>query len=119
VLLPPVAAVLASTGTAIEMDAGETLGAQASPSAANGMALTSRSVVWTSSNPAVAPINGSGAPISLQALTYGAATVTATAEGQSNAPLAITVTASYCCQLGQGALTLAIRLFRTLLCGMA
>jgi len=108
-VLPPVASVAVSAGASIQMYPGETLATQATLTAANGAALTSLPVFWTSSNTAVVQIQGSGASVKLLALTYGTATVTATAEGQSNPPLSVSVTASFCCQIGQGAPTLAIK----------
>jgi uncharacterized protein (TIGR03437 family) len=108
-LLPAVASVAISAGTSIQMYPDESLTAQASLAAANGASLSSRLVTWTSSNPAVVQINGSGPSVSLLALTYGTATVTATAEGQSSPPLVITVTTSFCCQVGQGAPTAVVQ----------
>ena len=56
---------------------------------AAGTALAGRTVVWTSSNPAVATVSGTGL---VTAVAPGSATITATAEGVAGAA-AITVTA--------------------------
>jgi len=109
VLLPAVASVAISAGTSIQMYPDETLTVQASLAAADGTALSNRPVVWVSSNPAVVQINGSGPSVTLVALTYGTASVTATAEGQTAPALAVSVTTSFCCQIGQGAPTTAIQ----------
>jgi len=109
VLLPAVASVVVSAGTSIQMYPDESLTVQSSLAAANGTALSNRPVVWTSSNPAVVQINGSGRSVTLLALTYGTASVTATAEGQTSPALVVSVTTSFCCQIGQGAPTPAIQ----------
>ena len=108
VLLPPVASVAISAGTSIQMYPDETLTLQSSLAAADGTALSNRPVVWVSSNPAVVQINGSGPSVTLLALTYGTASVTATAEGQTSPALVVSITTSFCCQIGQGAPTVAI-----------
>jgi uncharacterized protein (TIGR03437 family) len=109
VLLPPVASVAISAGTSIQMYPDESLTVQSSLAGSNGAALSNRPVVWTSSNPAVVQINGSGPSVTLLALTYGTASVTATAEGQTSPALVVSVTTSFCCQIGQGAPTPAIQ----------
>jgi uncharacterized protein (TIGR03437 family) len=109
VLLPAVASVAISAGTSIQMYPDEPLTVQSSLAAADGAALSNRPVVWVSSNPAVVQINGSGPSVTLLALTYGTASVTATAEGQTSPALVVSVTTSFCCQVGQGAPTPAIQ----------
>src|ERR1700678_1665108 len=109
VLLPPVASVAISAGTSIQMYPDESLTVQSSLAAANGTALSNRPVVWVSSNAAVVQIDGSGPSVTLVALTYGTASVTATAEGQTSPALVVSVTTSFCCQIGQGAPTPAVR----------
>jgi uncharacterized protein (TIGR03437 family) len=108
-LLPAVASVAVSAGSSIQMYPDESLTVQASLAGAGGVSLSNRLVTWTSSNPAVVQISGSGPSVTLVALTYGTATVTATAEGQTSPPLIISVTTSFCCQIGQGAPTPAVQ----------
>jgi uncharacterized protein (TIGR03437 family) len=108
-LLLGVASVAVSAGTSIEMYPDESLTVQASLAGAGGVSLSNRLVTWTSSNPTVVQISGSGPSVTLVALTYGTATVTATAEGQASSPLIISVTTSFCCQIGQGAPTPAVQ----------
>ncbi|HYR97599.1 MAG TPA: Ig-like domain-containing protein, partial [Gemmatimonadales bacterium] len=75
----PVASVTVSPATA-SLTVGGTQQLIATPKDANGNALTGRAVTWTSSNSGVASVSGSGL---VGASTAGAATVTATSEGQS------------------------------------
>src|SRR6266581_1540670 len=62
----------------------------ATPKDANGTALTGRTVTWSSSNTAVANVDGSGI---VTAAAAGSATITATSEGQSGTS-SITVTSA-------------------------
>jgi uncharacterized protein (TIGR03437 family) len=108
-LLPAVASIAISAGTSIQMYPDESLSVQSSLAGAGGVSLSNRLVTWTSSNPAVVQISGNGPSVTLVALTYGTATITATAEGQASPPLVISVTTSFCCQIGQGAPTTAVQ----------
>ena len=85
----PVASVTVSPTTA-SVTAGQTVQLAATPQDASGNPLTGRVVIWTSSNGAVATVSGSGLVTTLAA---GAATITATSEGQSGSA-AVTVTAA-------------------------
>src|ERR1044071_2526162 len=85
----PVASVTVTPATA-SVGVGQAVGLVATPKDANGNALSGRVVTWASSAPAVATVNGSGLVTGLAA---GAATITATSEGQSGSA-AITVTAA-------------------------
>src|SRR5207249_1290283 len=75
----PVASVTVSPGTA-SVQAGQTVQLRATPRDGNGNPLSGRPVSWASSNTAVATVSGSGV---VTGVTAGAATITATSEGQS------------------------------------
>src|SRR5438094_8399379 len=67
---------------------GQTLQLTATPKDSAGGTLTGRMVTWTSGNPSVATISGSGL---VAGVTAGSATITATSEGKSSTA-ALTVT---------------------------
>jgi uncharacterized protein YjdB len=100
----PVAAVRV-TPSAVTLQVGQGTTLAAAPLAADGTALAGRSVAWSSSNPAVATVDGGGA---VRALAPGSATITATSEGRTGSAT-ITVTAipvaSVVVALGSGSLT--------------
>src|SRR5213594_1426698 len=75
----PVAAVTVSPA-APTVPVGQTAQLTATPQDASGNPLTGRVITWQSSNGAVASVNGSGL---VTAVAAGAATITATSEGQS------------------------------------
>ena len=75
----PVASVTV-TLNAPTLLAGQSTQANATLKDANGTVLTGRSVVWTSSDPTIASVDGTGKVGTLKA---GTATITATAEGKS------------------------------------
>src|SRR5207253_2619736 len=83
----PVASVDVSPAAA-SLQVSQTLQLTATPKDANGGPLSGRAVTWASSNTAAATVGGSGL---VTAVGAGAATITATSEGQSGAP-SITVT---------------------------
>src|SRR5690242_9553104 len=93
----PVASVTVSPSSA-SLFVGQTMQLGATMTDSVGNVLSGRTVTWTSSNPAVATVNGSGLA---GAVTVGSATITATSEGRtgtavisvSNVPVA-TVTVS-------------------------
>src|SRR3989442_1938844 len=82
----PVASVTVSPPQANVNDGG-TVQLTATPKDASGNPLTGRTVTWASGNPAVAAVSGSGL---VTGVVAGAATITATSEGQSGSA-AITV----------------------------
>ena len=84
----PVASVSVSPATG-SIQVGQTLQLTASPKNANGNPLSGRTVTWTSSDSAVATVNGSGL---VTGRAVGSVTITATSEGKSGSA-AITVTA--------------------------
>src|SRR5207302_1869065 len=75
----PVAAV-AVTPPAVTIPQGQTVQLTATPQDASGNALGGRVITWASGNRAVATVSGSGL---VRAVAPGAATITATSEGQS------------------------------------
>ena len=82
----PVASV-SVTLNASSLAAGQSTQANATLRDAGGATLTGRSIVWTSSEPSVASVDGAGRVTAFKA---GAATIAATSEGKSgNAPVAI------------------------------
>ncbi|PYO44340.1 MAG: hypothetical protein DMD29_00665, partial [Gemmatimonadetes bacterium] len=84
----PVASVTVSPAAA-SVPVGQTAQLTATPKDASGNPLAGRVVTWGSSNTAVATVNGSGL---VSGVAAGAATITATSEGQSGTA-GITVTA--------------------------
>src|SRR5205809_2430134 len=88
ITVPPVpVATVAVTPASASVDEGKTVQLTATPKDAAGNPLSGRVVTWTSSNTAAATVNSSGL---VTAKLAGAATITATSEGQSG-PSAITV----------------------------
>ena len=85
----PVASVTVSPATA-SVAVGRTVQLTATPREASGNPLTGRVITWASSNTALATVSGSGL---VTGVAIGAATITATSEGQSGTA-AITVTAA-------------------------
>ncbi len=106
---PAVATVTLSSGTSLQTYPGSTTAVQATLTGTGGAAVSGRPVVWTSSNTKVIQVQGTGTSVVLYAAGQGAAVVTAAAEGQISAPLNVTVTSSYCCEVGQGAPTVGIQ----------
>lgn len=88
-LIKPVATVTVSP-TTLSLTTGSTGELVAVTKDADGLVLTGRPVVWTSSNPLVASVSSTG---SVLALAAGSATITATSEGKS-ATAAVTVTSA-------------------------
>jgi len=84
----PVASVSVSPVTGF-IQVSQTLQLTASPKDANGNPLSGRTVTWTSSDSAVATVNGSGL---VTGRAVGSVTITATSEGKSGSA-AINVTA--------------------------
>jgi uncharacterized protein YjdB len=82
----PVASVVVSPATASVL-VGQTTQLTATLRDAENNQLTGRTITWSSSNPAVATVNGSGL---VSGVGQGGATITATSEGQSGSA-AITV----------------------------
>src|SRR5205823_1814711 len=72
-----VVAVTPPSGTVVQ---GQTVQVAATPEDASGNALGGRVITWASGNRAVATVSGSGL---VTAVAPGAATITATSEGQS------------------------------------
>src|SRR5204863_449932 len=83
----PVASVAISPATT-SLTVGQTVQLTATPKDSAGGTLTGRMVTWTSGNPSVATISGSGL---VAGVTAGSATITATSEGKTSSA-AVTVT---------------------------
>ncbi|WP_025411054.1 leishmanolysin-related zinc metalloendopeptidase [Gemmatirosa kalamazoonensis] len=77
---PPAVARVVVSGVADTITVGDTRSLVAALSDANGSPITGRGVSWTSSDNAVATVDGAGA---LTALAPGRTTVTATSEGRT------------------------------------
>ena len=77
----PVATVEVAPGS-VNLTAGETLQLTATPKATDGAALTGRTVMWSTSDEAVAEVSESGM---VTAAAPGDATITATSEGKTGA----------------------------------
>jgi uncharacterized protein (TIGR03437 family) len=101
----PVASVAiagASTGVPVALNLGDMLTLTATPTAANGSALTDRPVSWSTSNSKVVSIEAAGSKAVLHATGGGLAAVTATSEGVLSPKINLIVIAP-CCQVGDGA----------------
>ncbi len=72
----PVASVVVTVPAEVEI--GRTRTAQATPQSATGLALTGRTVTWSSSNDAIATVSPAGV---INGVGSGTATITATSEG--------------------------------------
>src|SRR5205807_2025040 len=79
VAVVPVSSVTVSPASAT-VQVGQTVQLTATPKDASGNPLTGRAVTWSSSNTAVASVDGNGL---VTGGTSGSATITATSEGQS------------------------------------
>jgi uncharacterized protein (TIGR03437 family) len=73
-----------------------------------GNPVLDRPVIWSTSNRSVVQVQANGATATLRAVGPGFANIVALVDGVSGGTLRITVT-SACCQVGEGAPTLAIR----------
>jgi alpha-tubulin suppressor-like RCC1 family protein len=85
----PVATVIVSPAE-LTLTSGQTQQLTATTQDANGNVLTGRSIAWSTSDAAIATVSGSGL---VTAFAAGAATITATAEGQTDTA-AVTVGAA-------------------------
>ncbi len=74
-----------------------------------GQAVTGRTLSWTSTNGAVAQVQGTGDTVTIKAVGGGAANIYVTGEGLTSQPLSVRVTA-VCCGVGEGAPTAASQL---------
>ena len=108
VLAPSVATVAITPSGSIQLNVGASITAQATLYAADTSVLTDRAVAWNTSNGRVVAITSNGASATLKAVGAGVANITATSGGKTSPALTITVTAP-CCQIGQGAPTIAIQ----------
>src|SRR5258708_2558285 len=86
---PAPVAIVVMSSAAVSVVAGQTVQLTATPEDAGGNPLSGRVVTWASTNPGAASINSSGL---VSGVAAGAATVSATSEGQSGT-VAVAVTA--------------------------
>jgi uncharacterized protein YjdB len=89
---------------ASSLTAGQTTQANATTKDASGNVLTGRTIVWKTSDPAIASVDGAGV---VSALKAGSVTVTATSEGKSGTA-ALTVTAPANAPAPVASMTLAV-----------
>jgi len=108
VLRPAIDSLVLAPMGSIHLNLGETRAVQVTPYTTNGIALTDRTVGWSTSNGRVVQIQASGYNATLKAVGAGTAVVTVSAEGKTSSPLTVSVTAP-CCQVGEGAPTAAIQ----------
>jgi Big-like domain-containing protein len=80
VSVPALVASVSVSPATMSVTAGQTVQLTATPQDANGNPLTGRTILWLSSNPAIATVTGSGLVTGMGA---GMATITATSEGQT------------------------------------
>ena len=79
-VVPPPVATVTVTLAASTVQAGQTTQATADTRDGAGNVLSGRTVAWSSSDPTIASVSGTGV---VTGLTVGAATITATSEGKS------------------------------------
>ncbi len=94
-------AISAPTAT-LNMQPGDTVSIKAVTLDTRGLPVTGRALSWTSTNGAVASIQGMGDTAIVKAVGGGAANVYVTGEGLTSVPLSIRV-AGVCCAVGEGA----------------
>ncbi len=92
----------------IKLNLGDSVTLTASAFDPNGLALTDRTIAWTTSNSRVVSIQANGLSVTVKAIAGGSATVTASSEAKSSTPITIFVTAP-CCGIGEGAPTPALQ----------
>ena len=98
--------VVSSAGSTIRLKLGETADLQANVFGPNGIALTDRQVLWTTSNGRVVTVSNSN-PATVKAVGGGTAVISATSEGKTSAGITFVVSAP-CCQVGEGAPTASV-----------
>ncbi len=107
-LRTPVGSVVVSApANPVRLNLGDTITLQAGIFDPNGVALTDRSVAWTTSNGRVVSVAPAGASVTVKAVGAGMATVSATSEGKTSVAVSFVVTAP-CCQIGEGAPSQAV-----------
>lgn len=109
VLRRPVSAVAVAPRT-LRLNLGDTATLTAIVTATDGAEVTDRVVAWTTSNGRVVTVQavGTGLSATVKAVGGGTAVITATSEGKTSLPVAVSVTAP-CCQVGEGAPNAAIQ----------
>jgi uncharacterized protein (TIGR03437 family) len=108
VLRPAVARVALTPAGPLQLNVGNAVKAQATVYAADGSVLTDRVADWNTSNGRVVSIAPNGLSATLTAVGAGTANISVTVSGKTSPSLSITVAAS-CCQIGQGAPTVALQ----------
>lgn len=109
ILRYPVTSILVSPAVqTLRLNLGDSVTLTATPYDPNGLPLTDRAVVWTTSNAAVVAIKTNGASATFAATGGGTATLYATSEAKSSQAIVVTVNAP-CCSVGQGAPTPSIQ----------
>ena len=109
VLRRPVSAVSIIPNT-LRLNLGETATLVASVLATDGAEVLDRVVSWTTSNGRVITVQplGTGLTATLKATGGGSAVITATSEGKTSPPMAVSVAAP-CCQVGEGSPNAAVQ----------
>lgn len=100
-LRPPIYTITLSPSGSVQLNSGATLTVTATATTGAGVVLTDRVIGWDTSNSQVVSIQASNGTATLKAGIAGTATITASAEGKTSAPLTVTVI-SICCSIGEG-----------------
>ncbi len=110
VVRPSVGSVSLSVGVSevLRLNLGDTLPIRALVYATVGGELTDREVTWVTTNGRIVSIQSNGLNATLRAVGGGAVQISAVSEGKVSPALNIFVAAP-CCQIGEGAPTLAIQ----------
>jgi uncharacterized protein (TIGR03437 family) len=108
IVLYPISAITVTPGGPLKLNLGDSVTLTAAASDPNGLPLTGRSVVWTTSNSRVLSVQSNGLTASVKAIGGGTATVSATGEGKTSTPVTFVVV-SQCCALGEGSPTPSIQ----------
>jgi uncharacterized protein (TIGR03437 family) len=110
----PVATPGVTTLAAITLNLGQSLTLTASPMTSTGVALSDRTVTWTTTNSRAVQVQASNLTAVVKSVGGGSATVTAASEGVISPKLIFNVIAP-CCQIGDGAPAAVQQAFQTAL----
>jgi uncharacterized protein (TIGR03437 family) len=86
----------------LTLDVGQTATLTATATDTQGHPATGRTLTWSTSNGSAVTVQGAGYTATIRAVGAGSARIQATGEGQSSAPVLITVIGQ-CCAIGDGA----------------
>ncbi len=92
---------ITGAATGLSLQPGDTTTLRAIAIDAHGLLATGRALSWSTSNGAVATVQGAGDTATLKAVAGGVASIYVTGEGKTSLPINIRVS-SVCCAVGEG-----------------